>query len=216
MLGVRPMPRAEDLPLDTTLLRAFDALLRERNVTRAARRLGVTQPALSRSLARLRRAFGDPLFVRTPTEMVATPRARALEGRVRRLLDDLRGLTREEAPFVPAEAQRRFSLCTSDYAQCVIVPPLVAALARNAPGLALDAPRLAASGVERRLPGPHGVSGASLRRSSQEPSPSSPRRNTSRTLWLKGTPAMRGMRWANSGSTRAEPGKKTAPNCVTQ
>src|SRR5207237_9225826 len=74
------------LDVDLNLLRVFDAVLRERGVTPAAVGLGLTQPAASNALSRLRGVFGDPLFVRTPTGMDATPFARELAEPVRQAL----------------------------------------------------------------------------------------------------------------------------------
>src|SRR6516162_8446947 len=90
------MMTMQDVHIDLNLLRAFDALLAERNVTRAARRLGIGQPALSHALGRLRDVLGDPLLVRTPKGMVPTARALALEPIVRSSLADL-----DRAIFTP-------------------------------------------------------------------------------------------------------------------
>lgn len=110
--------------LDLNLLRVLDALLAERNVTRAAARLHLSQPALSNALARLRRALDDPLLVRTPRGMVPTPRAAALAVPVHRALADL-----EEAlgnrGFNPATSDQVFRLAATDYVEFVLFPPLI-------------------------------------------------------------------------------------------
>lgn len=121
--------------VDLNLLPVLDALLSERHITRAARRLGLSQSATSHALARLRRALGDPLLVRSPDGLVPTPRAEALAGPVREALASLaRSLARPEA-FDPATARRTFTLATADYGAYVLLPPLMEQLAREAPGV---------------------------------------------------------------------------------
>src|SRR5262249_28616023 len=123
--------------LDVPLLRAFAALCTDRHVTRAAGRLGVTQSALSHTLGRLRRAFGDPLFVRTQSGAAPTGRAIALEPDVRRLLDDVVRLAAPRAPFDPATLVRTFVVATADLTESIVVPALAATLLRDAPGVDL-------------------------------------------------------------------------------
>jgi len=123
--------------LDLNLLRVLDAMMAERNVTRAARRLGVTQSAVSNALARLRRLFQDDLFVRTPGGMEPTALARDLAGPVGAALDAVRGALALMVPFDPATAATAFALGMSEYAECVLGPPLVAALRAEAPGAGL-------------------------------------------------------------------------------
>lgn len=123
--------------VNLNLLVAFDALLAERHVTRAARRLGVTQSALSNSLRQLRELFDDPLLLRAPRGMVPTPRALALGPEVRE------GLARLEAalgdhPFNPTTLDRRFVVAASDLLQMAVLPELGTLLAREAPGVRLD------------------------------------------------------------------------------
>jgi DNA-binding transcriptional LysR family regulator len=122
---------------DLNLLRAFDALWVERNVTRAARRVGLTQSALSHALGRLREQLDDPLFRPSPTGMVPTARAQALArpvGEALRLFG--RAVARPEA-FDPRALERTFTLATSDYGELVFLPRLVARLEREAPGVSL-------------------------------------------------------------------------------
>lgn len=121
--------------VDLNLLPVLDALLAERHLTRAARRLGLSQSATSHALARLRRALGDPLFVRSPSGLVATPRAEALAAPVREALESLgRSLARPE-PFDPRTARRTFTLATADYGAYVVLPALMESVARDAPGV---------------------------------------------------------------------------------
>ena len=122
--------------VNLNLLVAFDALLAERHVTRAAHRLGVTQSALSNSLRQLRELFGDPLFTRAPRGVVPTPRALALGPLVREGLARLQAALGEPS-FDPATAERRFTIAASDFVQLVVLPALLAELAREAPGVSV-------------------------------------------------------------------------------
>lgn len=124
--------------VDLNLLVALDALLTERHVTRAAGRLGLTQPAASHALARLRDLFGDPLLVRGPGGVLQpTPRAEALAPAVHRALTDLAAAVRGPAAFDPATARRTFRLGAHDYTELVLLPKLTAHLGRLAPGIDL-------------------------------------------------------------------------------
>lgn len=120
--------------IDFSLLRTFDVLYEERNVTRAARRLFVTQSTVSGALARLRALFDDPLFVRKQGGMLPTRRAEALAPRIRRLLVDLESVL-EPAAFDPATAALTVSISANDYGQTVLLVPLIAALRECAPRL---------------------------------------------------------------------------------
>jgi len=133
--------------VDLNLLVALDALLRERSVTRAAARVGLSQPGMSNALARLRRLFDDPLLVRRGSTLVPTPRAQALVTPVQEALELIRGALRAPATFDPASDRRAFRLSCSDYSVLMIVGPLVRALAEEAPGLSVEVlPRLADAG----------------------------------------------------------------------
>jgi DNA-binding transcriptional LysR family regulator len=118
--------------LDLNLFVVLDALLDERNVTRAAARLGYTQPTVSGMLARLRDLFGDPLFVRAQRGLVATPRAEALAGPLKQLLSDGRRLVARDA-FDPATAEGAFAIASNDYMQQALLAPFLGALRREAP-----------------------------------------------------------------------------------
>src|SRR5438477_3921240 len=102
--------------IDLNLLTALDALLEENNVTRASRRLGVTQPATSHALRRLRELFGDPLLVRTPAGMQPTPRARELRPAVRAALAAAEAVLQAAPAFDPATADRTFVATIPDQA----------------------------------------------------------------------------------------------------
>jgi DNA-binding transcriptional LysR family regulator len=125
--------------LDLNLLRVFDAVLRDRSVTAAARHLGLTQPAVSNALARLRAQFEDALFVRTPGGMDATPYARELAEPVRQALALLESALAHGPGFDPATATRAFRFYMSDLGQTEFLPPLVERVQRSAPGVRLEA-----------------------------------------------------------------------------
>lgn len=118
------------------LLVAFDALCRERHVTRAARRVGITQSAMSNSLRQLRSRFDDELFVRAPRGVVPTARALALAEPVRRALTIIEDAV-VPPRFDPAHDARTFVLSADDYVQMVLLPPLLAALTARAPHVRL-------------------------------------------------------------------------------
>jgi DNA-binding transcriptional LysR family regulator len=120
--------------LDLNLLRVFDAVARERHVTRAAQRLNLSQPAVSNALARLRAALNDELFLRRPGGVEPTELALALAGPVAEVLDRLRDTLAVHAPFDPASSDRVFTLALSEYAEAVLAPPLLERMGREAPG----------------------------------------------------------------------------------
>jgi DNA-binding transcriptional LysR family regulator len=133
------IPIGYSADIDLHHLQVFDVLLRERSLTRAARVLNVTQPALSKTLARLRRYFDDPLFVRVSLRMEPTPKALDLEKPVRALIDGLRTLRTEKVPFDPKTSNRNFTFCVVDAGVIKLLPPLVKHLEKEAPGVRLSA-----------------------------------------------------------------------------
>jgi DNA-binding transcriptional LysR family regulator len=122
---------------DLNLLVALDALLAERNVTRAAARIGVTQSAASHALARLRKLTGDELLVRGRDGMVPTVRAEAIGAPLRRALEDIAGTLSSPRAFDPGTARVRVFIGMSDYSELVLLPGVMARLAREAPGVEL-------------------------------------------------------------------------------
>lgn len=124
--------------LDLNLLLAFDALMTQRNVTRAAQQCFISQPAMSHALNRLRQFFEDPLLVRSATGMQPTQRALSLHQAVRRALVLLEQELGREAHFEPASSQRRFVISTTDYVECVLIPPLIRRLKTLAPGVRIE------------------------------------------------------------------------------
>lgn len=122
---------------DLNLLLAFESLMIERNVTRAAKRIGLSQPAMSNALSRLRRTFDDPLLVRSPEGMAPTAAALALIAPVRTALGQLRTALEEKPAFDPTASKRTFHLSTSDHAEMTLIAPLVAKLLGYAPRVSL-------------------------------------------------------------------------------
>lgn len=137
--------------IDLNLLRAFDAVLQEKSVTGAAVRLGLTQPAVSNALARLRALFGDPLFVRTSAGMDATPFARELGEPVRQALALLESALAHGPGFDPATSTRAFRFYMSDLGQIEFLPPLIERAQRIAPGVRLEAVALDIEDIESAL-----------------------------------------------------------------
>ena len=130
--------------LDLQLLACLDALISECSVTRAAERMGMSQPGMSSALARLRRLTNDELLVRTARGMVATPRARELAESVQvgmRAFEDVLG---DHGPFDPSSARGTITVATADFPGMLVFPRVMERLCTEAPGLA----------VEMRLPDP--------------------------------------------------------------
>jgi DNA-binding transcriptional LysR family regulator len=123
--------------LDLNLLLAFDTMLAENNVTRAAARLNISQPAMSGALARLRVVFGDRLFVRTGGHMRPTPRARQLAQPIGEAMATLREALERGSRFEPRHSTRPFVIAATDYVEALFAGSLVAALQREAPGVSL-------------------------------------------------------------------------------
>ena len=123
---------------DLNLLVVFDVLLAERNVTRAAKRLGVTQSAVSNALARLREALDDLVLVRAANGMVPTPRALALQRDVRDALTRIGGAIGGGSSFEPRTARRTFVIAATDYVQFVLLGALIERIRGSAPGVVLQ------------------------------------------------------------------------------
>ena len=124
--------------IDLNLLEYLDILLRERNVTRAASHLGLSQPAMSNGLGRLRTLFDDPLLVRTSDGMTPTERALELQPIIREVLARVDKAVQPRAAFEAATAERFFRIMATDYAESTIFPPILQRLREAAPGITLD------------------------------------------------------------------------------
>jgi len=124
--------------LDLNLFVVFEAIYDKRNLTRAAETLFITQPAVSNALARMRKAFADPLFVSTPTGMVPTPLSENIIGRVREALQLLETSATEGDVFVPAASERTFRLSMPDLTEAILLPALGEVLQQQAPGMRIE------------------------------------------------------------------------------
>lgn len=126
------MPKSALRHLDLNLLVILRTVLETRNVTAAAERLNMSQPAVSRSLARLRDVFQDPLFVKGARGVIATPRAEALAASVATLLANIDAVI-DHPGFSPRTTDRDFRVATTDYGAIAVMPELVASVTREAP-----------------------------------------------------------------------------------
>ena len=135
--------------LDLNLLVALNILLEERNVTLAARRLHISQSALSGALARLREYFGDELLVPVGRAMVPTPRAESLAEPVRAVLLQVRSSIASKSQFDPATSERRFNILTSDYLIAVLLGEVIRRASLIAPGVGFDVQHVQDRPIER-------------------------------------------------------------------
>lgn len=136
---------------DLNLLKTLDAIFTEGSITRAAKTLHITQPALSHSLARLREQVGDPLFVRQGREVVPTPLARRMIVPVRRALRALEITLNELERFDPAGTPRHFNIGVRDVMEAVLLPPLMKHIDEHAPLVDVTAARVPRSELESEL-----------------------------------------------------------------
>lgn len=124
--------------IDLNLLPVFDAIMEAGQLSRAAEALGMSQPAISAALQRLRHTLGDPLFVRTRQGMVPTPRARELHSSLSQQLAAMQDTLDPANRFVPVTSQRRFRVLSNDYFEMVILPPLLTRLRKEAPNIVVE------------------------------------------------------------------------------
>jgi DNA-binding transcriptional LysR family regulator len=124
--------------IDLNLLIYLDVLLREKNVTRAANQLNITQPAMSNGLKRLRNLFNDPILVRTSDGMVPTERARTLAPTIRKILLELEEALQGEEEFNEKNSTRVFRIMASDYAASTLLPKLLMLINKTAPNVTID------------------------------------------------------------------------------
>jgi DNA-binding transcriptional LysR family regulator len=130
--------------IDLNLLVVFQQLMVERRVSRVAENLGLTQPAVSNSLAKMRRLFGDELFLRTPSGMVPTPYAEQLSESTGYALAMIHSGLNQQTRFDPAKAKCAMTIGMTDIGEIVFLPTLVERLSRDAPGITLSTVRNAA------------------------------------------------------------------------
>lgn len=124
--------------LDLNLLRVFDAMMAELSTVRAGERVGLSQPAVSSALGRLRALLDDELFVREGNRMMPTSRALDLRGPIRQALAGMEEALAATAAFDPATSTRSFMLIGSDYFSTLLMPPLAARVAEAAPSITLQ------------------------------------------------------------------------------
>lgn len=124
--------------VDLNLLMYLDVLLREKNVTRAAENLGITQPAMSNILKRLRLAFDDPLLIRSSEGMAPTERALDLQPKIREALGSLNQIFESPEDFRPRSSARVFRIMAADYAEATLIPALAKAMRTESPNVVLD------------------------------------------------------------------------------
>lgn len=136
---------------DLNLLRVFDALMRERSVTRAGDQIGLSQPAVSAALRRLREILDDQLFIRRGNDMIPTPAALELGPIVREALGKVEFAFRKRKHFDPATIQRRFTVLGSDVFSMMMMPALSRRFADEAPGVSLQLVDSASGNVDKLL-----------------------------------------------------------------
>lgn len=124
--------------LDLNLLRVFTAMMVELSTVRAGERVGLSQPAVSAALRRLRQATGDELFVRQGNHMAPTPRALELRAPIEEALRRIEDAFNIAVPFDPAKALNSFTIAGSDYVSTFLMPRVVEAMERQAPGVNLQ------------------------------------------------------------------------------
>jgi LysR family nod box-dependent transcriptional activator len=124
--------------MDLNLLVALDALLREKNVTKAGEAVGLSQPAMSSALARLRRLFGDELMVRVGRDYHLTPLGLELRGRISEILHLIEETVEHRPEFNPRTDARRFKIAASDYATFLVLQPLLERVFLDAPGVSFE------------------------------------------------------------------------------
>lgn len=137
--------------IDLNLLRLFDAVYRARSVSRAAEALGLTQPAASQGLTRLRLLLKDALFVRAPGGVAPTPRAERLSRSVQAALSLMEVALNESDRFDPAESQRSFRIHMSDIGEARFLPDLMAAVQAQAPGVRIETRPLPSDAIAQAL-----------------------------------------------------------------
>ena len=137
--------------LDLKLLVVFDAVMRKGGLTVAGDALGISQPAMSQSLGKLRQYFGDPLFVRSPTGMSPTPRALELAPKIAAVIQLMQEAIEDEGKFDPATSQRTFSFIATDFGAAFLLPKLLQYIEKNAPGIRVRATHAPTHGVEAAL-----------------------------------------------------------------
>ena len=141
--------------IDLNLLVVMQQMFKTRSVSRVAEQLGLSQPAVSNALARLRKLLGDPLFVRTPAGMLPTPLAQQFAAPLAQALATLHAALNQRATFAPAHSERLFTIGMTDIGEIYFLPTLMDALARAAPGVALSTVRNTAVNLKEEMEAGH-------------------------------------------------------------
>ena len=137
--------------IDLNLLTVFDAIYRARNMTRAAQQIGLSQPAISLALGRLRDMLDDPLFVRAGGAMQPTPRAQQIAGPIESVLDTVASTLLPRSGFDSRSSDRQFNLALGDYGSCLILPRLSQVLEETGASIRLRVPNMPMSQIEESL-----------------------------------------------------------------
>ena len=137
--------------LDLNLFKVFEAIYQERNLTRAAEVLSLSQPAVSNALARLRKSFNDRLFVRTPQGMVPTPVAENIVARAQQALQLLNSCVQEGDVFKPEQSNKEFHFRMNDMGEALVLPPLIEHLQLAAPEVSINSGMLNRQDVVQEL-----------------------------------------------------------------
>ena len=141
--------------IDLNLLVVFNRLLAERSVSRVADKLGLSQPAVSNALARLRKLTGDPLFLRTSQGMEPTPFAQQMAAPIVQALGMIHGAVNQRSWFEAATARRAFTVGMTDIGEIYFLPKLMETLARDAPGVSMSTVRNAAVNLRDEMEAGH-------------------------------------------------------------
>ena len=141
--------------IDLNLLVVFHQLIEQRRVARVAEHLGLSQPAVSNALARLRRLLDDPLFLRTPAGMQPTPLAEQLAAPVARALEALHGALNQRSSFTPTDSERVFTIGMTDIGEIYFLPRLMDAIAQAAPGASVSTVRNASINLKDEMEAGH-------------------------------------------------------------
>ena len=141
--------------IDLNLLVVMQQMFKARSVSRVAEQLGLSQPAVSNALARLRKLLGDPLFVRTPAGMLPTPLAQQFAAPLAQALATLHAALNQRPTFAPKHSERVFTIGMTDIGEIYFLPTLMDALARAAPGVALSTVRNTAVNLKEEMEAGH-------------------------------------------------------------
>ena len=141
--------------VDLNLLVVMQQMFKARSVSRVAEQLGLSQPAVSNALARLRKLLGDPLFVRTPAGMLPTPFAQQFAAPLAQALATLHAALNQRAEFAPAHSERVFTIGMTDIGEIYFLPTLMDALARAAPGVSVSTVRNTAVNLKEEMEAGH-------------------------------------------------------------